>query len=98
MTSELSQDKKPTPTPSPTPTPVPQFTVEDFVERLYRVVVGSPNLDRGYEYWVNGIKNGDITIGECARYFFNTPEFKGQHLNDKDYVEKLYKSFFGYPI
>ena len=85
-----------TPTPTMTPTPVPhEATVGEFVERLYTEALGRPAEESGKNYWVNEITNGRKTGGDCGLFFLTGEEFTNRNLSVENFVETLYKTFFG---
>ena len=50
----------------------------------------------GKKYWCDEIKNGNKTGGECAHFFLiEAEEFRNRGLSEADFVETLYKTFFG---
>jgi hypothetical protein len=85
----------PAPTITLTPVPTEAPTIGDFVERLYTVALDRKSDPDGKKYWVDEIKNGKKTGGECAHFFLiDAPEFLNRGLSDEDFVETLYKTFF----
>ena len=87
----------PTETPTPTPTTAPEqgASIGDFVERLYTVALGRPSEEGGKKYWVEEITNGRKTGGDCGIFFLTGEEFTNRKLSVEDFVETLYKTFFG---
>jgi len=85
----------PTPTPTPTPEPEKDATVSDFVERLYTEALGRDSEEKGKQYWTEEITSGRWTGGAVGRYFLCGDEFVNRKLNEEDFVETLYKTFFG---
>jgi len=90
---------KPIPTPkknTPTPKPVPSTgKIGEFIERLYTIALDRPSEEDGKEYWVNEITSGNKTGADCGRFFLLGEEFNNRGLNVEDFVETLYKTFFG---
>ncbi|MBO4496019.1 MAG: DUF4214 domain-containing protein [Clostridiales bacterium] len=88
----------PTPKPGdPTPTPDPEKepSIADFVERLYTIALNRPSEPEGKAFWVNEIESGNRTGGDCAHFFLiEAPEFLNRGLNEDDFVETLYLTFF----
>ena len=92
-----------TPTPTDTPTPLPTTTpiienptIGDFAERLYTVALNRESDPSGKDYWTKEIENGNRTGGDCAHFFLiEAEEFRNRGLNEEDFVETLYQTFFG---
>ncbi len=81
--------------PTPTPYGVKEPSIEDFVERLYTIALFRPSEKAGKGFWVNEIESGNRTGGDCAHFFLiEAPEFLNRGLNDADFVETLYRTFF----
>ncbi|MBR3057009.1 MAG: DUF4214 domain-containing protein [Clostridiales bacterium] len=91
---------QPTPTskpgdPTPTPSKEKEPTIADFVERLYTIALNRESEKAGKDFWVNEIVSGNRTGGDCAHFFLiEAPEFLNRGLNDADFVETLYRTFF----
>ncbi len=80
------------PTATPTPEPLP---FEDFVERLYVVALDRPSEKAGKDFWIEKVVNGEYNGAECARFFLlQAPEFMNRNLDDSQFVEVLYRTFF----
>ncbi len=92
----LEELNTPTPSVAPSPTPGPESqTFEGFVERLYTVALNRESDPQGKKYWVKKVVDEGATGADCARYFLlDAPEFMNRGLNDEDFVETLYKTFF----
>ena len=76
--------------------PTSNGSIADFAERLYTVALNRKSDADGKKYWVDEIKNGNKTGGECAHFFLiDAPEFLNRGLSDDEFVETLYKTFFG---
>ena len=90
----------PTPTtkpddPTPTPDPEKEPSIADFVERLYTVALNRDSEPEGKAYWVKEIEDGNRTGGDCAHFFLiEAEEFRNRGLNEEDFVETLYLTFF----
>lgn len=69
-------------------------TVNDFIDRLYRVCLGRSSDANGMQYWLNEIKNGK-TGEQVALSFLSSNEFVKKNLSNGDYVECLYQAFLG---
>ena len=103
--STMITDRTNTPEPSVTPTPEPVTPIpgdpvkepdfEDFVERLYVVALNRDSEEAGKKFWVEKVKKGEYNGADCARYFLvEAPEFMNRKLNDSDFLEVLYKTFY----
>ena len=81
---------------SSNPTPDPKKAdIGDFVERLYTEALGRPSEKAGKKYWIDEIKNGRKTGADCGLFFLLGEEFTNRNLSVEDFVETLYKTFFG---
>ncbi|MBP5491231.1 MAG: DUF4214 domain-containing protein [Clostridiales bacterium] len=68
----------------------------DFVERLYTVALGRASEAEGKAYWMEQVGKKGLTGADCARFFLlDSPEFMNRNLPDDEFVETLYKTFFG---
>ena len=95
LTPTVTPTVTPTETPTPTPTPVKNATIGDFVERLYTVALGRASEKSGKAFWVDQITSGKKTGGDCGLFFLTSEEFTNRKLSIEDFVETLYKTFFG---
>lgn len=70
--------------------------VNEFVERLYNVVLDRPSDPVGKKGWVDSLRNGQTGAYVC-RGFFGSQEFiaRQRTMSDDEYVELLYSAFFG---
>ncbi len=101
--------RKPTATQKPTSTPTPGPStgstqqnsqapgVADFVERLYTVALGRPSDPYGKNDWVNRVKTEGYTGADLARGFLFSGEFLGKNMNNSDFMDTLYLTFFNRP-
>ncbi len=89
---------KPTVTPTPgkpTSAPEKEPTFEDFVERLYEIALNRISEAAGKAFWIEKVISGEFNGADCARFFLlDAPEFMNRNLNDEDFVETLYRTFF----
>ena len=69
--------------------------VREFVLRNYTKVLQRNGELNGVENWCYQINKGNIQPVDVARSFFYSEEFIKKNLNDEDYVETLYETFFG---
>ncbi|MBO4496018.1 MAG: DUF4214 domain-containing protein [Clostridiales bacterium] len=80
---------------TPKPDPEKEPSIADFVERLYTIALNRPSEPEGKAFWVNEIESGNRTGGDCAHFFLiEAPEFLNRGLNEEDFVETLYRTFF----
>ena len=70
-------------------------SIGDFVERLYTVALNRDSELGGKKYWVNEITDGNKTGADCGLFFLTSAEFNNRKLSIEDFVETLYKTFFG---
>ena len=68
-----------------------QALIEDFITRLYRLVLGRGPDSAGLAYWVNLLKTQAITGVDATHGFFMSTEFTNKKVSDSDYIELLYK-------
>ncbi len=78
----------------PDPAEESEPTFSDFVERLYVVALGRASEPEGKAFWSEHVGNGDLTGAACANEFLLSKEFKDRGLNDEQFLEVLYKTFF----
>lgn len=70
-------------------------TVGDFIDRLYTVAMNRKPDSEGKKYWVDAVTSGQKTGADCAQFFLiDAPEFLNRNLNNKDFLQTLYKTFF----
>ena len=65
----------------------------EFVDRIYRSVLGRSSDDAGRHYWVTGIENGTYNPDDVVLTILNSQEFVGRNLNNEQYVTALYQAF-----
>ncbi|MCR5617231.1 MAG: DUF4214 domain-containing protein [Clostridiales bacterium] len=92
----------PPPTPVVTVTPEPEPETPDnkegirgFVERLYDYVLGRPSEPGGIDYWTDELYCFRQTGAQVAIGFIDSPEFKGRNKTESEFVDILYRTFFG---
>ncbi len=96
-TQENPSEETPTVTPDPTATPEPTEEPKDFsafVERLYNIALDRESESDGKTFWVDHVKNGELSGADCAREFLNSAEFNDRNLSDEDFLNVLYQVFF----
>ena len=69
--------------------------VNDFVTRLYDICIGRKPDANGLADWTGKLKNGKATGVSVAFGFIFSPEFQGKGYSNDEYVEIMYKAFFG---
>jgi hypothetical protein len=67
--------------------------VEQFVIRLYEIVLGREYDPAGLLMWSNALKNRVHTGTSVAHGFFFSPEFLNKNVSNEDYVRILYRTF-----
>ena len=66
-----------------------------FVARMYTEALGRSFDVDGLNTWTGAYLRGEQDARGIAYGFIFSQEFKNKNLNDNDYVEVLYKTFFG---
>lgn len=77
--------------------PLPESAMPDvtsFVKRLYTVCLGRGYDSWGLNDWVSRLNSHRETAAQVAYGFFFGEEFKMKNLNDREYVEVLYRTMF----
>ncbi|MEG1271541.1 MAG: DUF4214 domain-containing protein, partial [Ruthenibacterium sp.] len=82
--ASLTIRKKPQPT-----------TISDFVEQLYKTILGRGSDAAGHKTWVDGLTNKTISGASCVYSFAFGTEYVGQNTSDDDFITMLYAAFFG---
>ena len=104
----VSPTPSPAPTPVPTSAPAPTPTsapvnpptddaarkVQNFVSRMYTVALGRAAEPQGLKDWTNRLLSHEFDGAGIANGFIMSDEFKNRRLNDGDYVDTLYRTFF----
>lgn len=66
-----------------------------FMSRLYTKALGRDYDKEGIDYWCDVVLDGRASISDVSTtYFFECKEFLGKNLNDRQYLEVLYRTFF----
>ncbi len=68
--------------------------VEGFVSRMYTVALNREAEKAGFDDWVNRLQSGETDGAAVAQGFILSDEFTERKLNDSDYVDVLYRTFF----
>ena len=100
--SSATPTTKVTATPTPTPTTAPTTAPEDpkaqileFVKRIYIYVLDREPEAEGSAFWSDELYAFRRTGAEVAQGFIFSEEFNNRGTTDKQFVEILYKTFFG---
>ena len=64
--------------------------VEQFIERLYRLVLNRFYDENGLVYWSTSLRNGSATGAGVAEGFFFSPEYIGRARTNEQFVNDLY--------
>lgn len=70
-------------------------SLDTFVERLYKEVLGRDADEAGKKYWVEQLQSGKLSRADVLKSFLGSEEFSKKNMGDEDFVETLYKTFFG---
>ena len=68
--------------------------IESFVKRMYTVVLSREAENSGLIDWSSRLSKQEIDGAGIANGFINSTEFKHKNLNDNDYLDVLYRTFF----
>lgn len=69
----------------------PTEGLEGFVTRNYQVALGRDPDEAGFADWVRWLEEGTVTPAECAWGFVFSKEMNDKDLDDKAFVETLYR-------
>ncbi|MBP5330564.1 MAG: DUF4214 domain-containing protein [Lachnospiraceae bacterium] len=92
-----SSPAAPTSNPAPTDAPVissRNYSIGDFVERLYTVALGRNSDPVGKQDWIDAVTLRGQTGADLARGFLYSPEFLEKNVSNEDFVRTLYRTFF----
>jgi hypothetical protein len=64
----------------------------DFVTRLYQTCMNRPADSTGLNDWVAALTEGRATGTSVVKGFFNSKEFAGKILSDRDFVNSAYRT------
>ncbi len=70
---------------------VSENSLEGFVERLYRLILGREPDPAGFADWIDQLRTGQSTGASVVKGFIFSEEFKGKLLSNEDYVDLLYR-------
>lgn len=68
--------------------------IDEFVTRLYNIVLDREPEDGGKAFWVNGLKTNEFSFISCASAFLFCQEFKNRPLTDGQFLDVLYRTLF----
>ena len=68
--------------------------IESFVKRMYTVALSRDAETKGLNDWSGQLSNQEIDGAGIANGFINSVEFKNRNLNNNDYLDVLYRTFF----
>jgi len=68
--------------------------IEQFVARLYQLVLNRNYDSNGLQFWSNRLRSG-VTGASVAHGFFFSPEFINRNLCNEDFVDILYLALLG---
>ena len=66
--------------------------VVQFAERMYTVCLGRQADAGGLRYWSKGLYEHTVTGKSILEFFFLSSEIKGRHLENKEYVRRIYRA------
>ncbi|MBQ1172583.1 MAG: DUF4214 domain-containing protein [Lachnospiraceae bacterium] len=69
--------------------------VKQFVSRMYTIVLNREAEAGGLDYWSQELLDQKQDGAALANGFINSEEFANRNLNDSDYLDVLYNTFFG---
>ena len=67
---------------------------EDFIVRLYQVILDREPDTEGLQHWKNEMANGK-SAADLVGFFFESQEMKNRKLNDADYLDYAYRAILG---
>lgn len=73
----------------------PNKKVTDFASRLYTTCLGRDAEKAGLEYWAGELANMRTTGTTAAQGFFFSEEFTKAKYSNKEFINRLYKTFMG---
>lgn len=72
-------------------------TVDDFVNRCYKVALGREADTDGFNFWKKEITEGRLVGSTVVHQFIFSAEYESQNTSDKQFVNDLYTMFMGRP-
>jgi len=73
----------------------PSSQLKNFVARFYQTVLEREPDSGGLDYWSSKLQSKELSGADIAYAFVNSEEFKNKNLDDVDFLEILYNTFFG---
>lgn len=70
----------------------PEQLTEDFVTRLYSVMLGRNPDPTGLSNWTQKLLNGEQTAAEVIRGFVFSQEYLNKNTSNEDYISMLYRT------
>jgi len=76
--------------------PVPKNNeISDFVDRLYKIILGRDAEAEGLADWTNRLKTGTASSAEIVYGIANSQEFANRGLSNEEIVETMYQAMLG---
>jgi len=69
--------------------------IDKFIERFYLTTLSRSSEPAGSNYWIETLNTGILAGADVAYSFINSQEFVGRNLSDNQYIDVLYRVFFG---
>ncbi len=86
--------EKPTPTPATGEKENRNSDIKNFVDRIYKFVLGRDPEEEGAKFWADELYKFNRSGAEVAQGFIFSQEFIDRKTSDNDFVTILYKTFF----
>lgn len=67
---------------------------EDFIVRLYQVILDREPDAEGLQHWKNEMANGK-SAADLVGFFFESEEMKNRNLKNEDYLDYAYRAILG---
>lgn len=66
-----------------------------FVERFYNYIFKRDAGESEIDYWFKALKNEEKTPKDVVKFFFFSNEFKSQNIDDREFVNRVYRTIMG---
>jgi len=76
----------------PDPGTEPPNTIEGFVTRMYKIILGRDPEEGGFEGWVDHLENGVHTGASAAHGFFFSDEYIARNRTSTEFIYDLYRT------
>ncbi|MCM1128252.1 MAG: DUF4214 domain-containing protein [Lachnospiraceae bacterium] len=76
------------------PDQIPERGIEDFVKRMYIVALNREAEEAGFKDWCNRLSTQQIDGAGIAQGFIGSVEFANRDLDDDEFLDVLYRTFF----